>query len=85
MNTASQGVYAPSGRMGTALVLVPMAAIVVSFVLGVAYAYVDVYSPIVGYISLIFVAVFGVALSWSISQIGLFAKCRNPGFMRLVR
>ena len=54
-------VYQHSGRLGSGVVVVPVAAVIAAVVLSFAYAYADVYSPIAGYVSIILVAVFGGA------------------------
>jgi len=83
MNDLIPGVYSHSGKLGTAAVIVPIGGLIASVVLSVIYAYVDVYSPIGGYVSLLFVAGLAFGLGWSISKLGHLARCRNSGFLHL--
>jgi hypothetical protein len=61
--------------------VVPIVAVVAALVLGTAYAYIDVYSPIAGYVSLLFVAGFAFGLGWTISKVGYMARCRSSSFL----
>jgi hypothetical protein len=60
-----------------------MGAILTVALLSIAYAYVDVYSPIVGYISLAFVVFFAFGVGWTVSKLGYIAHCRSLTFMGL--
>lgn len=73
-------VYKHSGALGPSLVLAPILALVAVAALSAAYAYVDVYSPIGGYISLLFIAGFGFGLLFSVSVILKLTKCRSSMF-----
>lgn len=76
-----KGVYSHSGRLGAGLIVVPLVGIVAALVLGLVYAYIDVYSPIAGYVSILFVLGFAVALGAAVSRAGAVAKVRSTGFM----
>lgn len=84
MTDSTAGEYSHSGKLGTSIFIVPIGGFIVSVVLSIVYAYVDVYSPIAGYISLLFVVCLAFGLGWSISKLGYLARCRNPGFLHLV-
>lgn len=84
MSQVATGVYKHSGRLGTGLFLLPMVGLVVAVLLGVAYAFVDVYSPVAGYVSLLFVGGLAFGLGWTIAKTGHIAKCRNTGFLAIV-
>jgi hypothetical protein len=83
MHGTSPAVHRHSGGLGTSLFLLPIGAVIATVVLSIAYAYVDVYSPIVGYISLLFVVFFGFGLGYAVSQVGFIAKCRNTVLLRV--
>ena len=76
-------VYKPSGESGNAMVLVPMFAIPLSLIMGIVYAYISVYNPLIGVISFLlplgFGALFGLGLTKAVS----LAKCRNPRLVLL--
>lgn len=71
--------YKHSGAAGLSLVLGPPLILVASFVSALVYAYINVWSPIAGYISLLFVAGFAFLLALSVRLIAKLAKCRNTG------
>lgn len=74
-------VYAHSGRVGLGPVLVPAIGLPAALLLGLAYAYIDVYSPIAGWVSILFVLGFAAALGFTLSLVGSLAKVRSTGFM----
>lgn len=84
MTESTSGVYSHSGKLGPAVFTVPIGGIIATLVLSTVYAYVDVYSPIGGYISLLFVGGLAFGLGWAISKLGYFARCRNAAFLHLV-
>lgn len=81
-STNRDNVYRPSGRLGGALTAVPLAILVSVPILALVYAYVDVYCPIVGYVSFIFLGVYAFAVLLVVSYVGYKAKCRNATFLR---
>lgn len=83
MSQVATGVYKHSGRLGTGLILLPIVGLIAAVVLGAAYAYIDLYSPIAGYVSLLFVGGLAFGLGWTIAKAGHVAKCRNSGFLAL--
>ncbi len=76
-------VYKHSGKIGPALFIVPIASIIGATLLSLAYAYISVYSPIAGYISILFVAGFAFGTGMVVSFAGKLGKCRNTGFLHL--
>jgi hypothetical protein len=84
MYSTTATVYRHSGRLGAAWILTPVVAAVAAPVLGVAYAYVDVYSPYVGYTSVIALGLFVTGLGLSVALSGRLAKCRNVTFLRVM-
>ena len=84
MSTTEATVYEHSGQLGSGAILVPVGALIATLILSVAYAYISVYSPIAGYISLLFVLGFGFGIAAATAYIGSYAKCRNPAFLRRV-
>jgi hypothetical protein len=77
-------VYTHSGQLGSGLLVVPVTGLIAAVVLASAYAYIDVYSPIAGYISILFVIGFGIAQGFAVGQAGYMARCRNPAFLSVV-
>ncbi len=84
MMVSTPGIHTHSGKLGSSVLVLPLGAVAAATLLGIAYAYVDVYSPIVGYISVLFVGGFAYALGVSVAVIGRVTKCRSTGFMALV-
>ncbi len=76
--------YTHSGELGSSLLLVPIGGLIAAAVLAVAYAYISVYSPIAGWVSILFVLGFGFGQGLTVGQIGFLAKCRNPGLVTIV-
>lgn len=74
--------YVPSGRVGNALVLLPLVILLAVPILAAAYAYADVYIPIGGYVTLVLVVAFAFALGWSVSKAGFLAKSRSKTVQR---
>jgi hypothetical protein len=83
MHSSSTAVHRHSGRLGTSLFLLPVGAVIATMLLSIAYAYVTVYSPIVGYVSLLFLVFYGFGLGWAVSKVGFIAKCRNTVLLRV--
>ena len=76
-------VYEHSGALGPAVAILPLGGFFGLIVLSFIYAYILVYSPIAGYISILFVVGFGFALGFMASMLGYWGKCRNLFFLRL--
>ena len=74
-------VYRHSGKIGPAALSVPIMGIIGAIILSFVYAYITVYSPIAGYISILFVLGFAFGVGFAISWAGYSGKCRNPGFL----
>ena len=70
--------YRLSGAAGGSPFIVPLVGILSSLVMSVAYAYVTVYSPIGGYISILFVLGYGFAVGVLTAMAARLSKCRNP-------
>jgi hypothetical protein len=83
MPTVDVAEHRHSGKLGNGPLVVPLVGIPASVLLAWAYAYVTVYSPIVGYISILFVLGFAFAVGGCVGFAGHVAKVRNPGFMAL--
>lgn len=81
MTDSNSNVYSHSGNLGQGLLIVPVGGFFAAVFLSIIYAHVLVYSPIAGYISLLFVVLFAIALGWTISKLGYLAECRNPAFL----
>ncbi len=69
--------YRQSGRVGLSPLSGPLVGILASLVLGVIYAYITVYSPIGGYISLLFVLGYGFGVGIATAVAMKIGKCRN--------
>lgn len=76
--------YIHSGRLGAALVVVPIVVLVATPTLALVYSYLIVYVPIAGYVSLLFVLGFGVCLALVVASSGYVAKCRNAPVLCLM-
>jgi len=76
-------VYKHSGKIGPAAYMIPVAGIISAIILSFIYAYITVYSPVPGYISIIFVLVFALSLGFVISKAGFWGKCRNQVFLNV--
>ncbi len=76
--------YQHSGAIGSSLLIVPLAGILASLVLGLAYAYITVYSPIAGWISILFVMGYAVAVGMVVAVAARAAKCRNQAVAGLL-
>jgi hypothetical protein len=83
MYEQNAGVYKPSGRLGTSLFIVPIVALIGTLLASVAYAYVTVYCPIAGYVSILFVGGYAFALAFTVAFAGYVSKCRNPALLHL--
>ena len=73
-------VYKHSGEIGSAAFVAPPLAMLAALVLSLIYAYIDVWSPITGYISILFVLGLAIGLMFSVRMITKLTKCRSPGF-----
>jgi len=73
-----------SGAIGPALISAPLATGLGATLLGLIYAYVVVYTPIAGYISLLFLAGFAIGLFMLVAMSAQWFKCRAPWFMSAV-
>ncbi|MCP4156876.1 MAG: hypothetical protein GY757_54690 [bacterium] len=76
-------VYKHSGQVGPAAYIVPVIGIIGAIILSFAYAYINVYSPIAGYISILFVGGFAFGTGSVVSLAGNLGKCRNKLFMTI--
>lgn len=70
-------IYSLSGDLGKGLLFAPLVGLVAGAVSAIAYAYVDVYSPIVGVISALFVLGLGFAVGMAVGWGGKVGHCRN--------
>jgi hypothetical protein len=76
--------YKRSGKIGPALIWVPFIGIIGSIILSFVYSYITVYSPIIGYLTLLFVVGFGIGLGFVLSVTGYLSKCRSTAFMMVM-
>jgi hypothetical protein len=76
-------VYRHSGQLGMGPAMVPLIGVVAALLLSLAYAYITVYSPIAGYVTILFVAGYAFGLAFVMMMAGRLAKVRNNGFMTL--
>jgi hypothetical protein len=75
--------YEHSGRLGLGPLLIPVGAIPATLLLALAYGYADAYCPIAGWVSLLMVGAYVVAVGTAVGTIGTFAKVRSDGFMAM--
>ncbi|MEM6794244.1 MAG: hypothetical protein AAF725_09690 [Acidobacteriota bacterium] len=73
--------YEHSGGLGSAALLTPVAGLLAGLLGAFLYAYASVYSPIVGFVSLLAVFLFSYGVGWAIAQTGRLGHCRNPTFL----
>lgn len=76
--------YALSGAPGRALIVGPIFGLMLAGILAAAYAYILVYSPIVGYVNVLFVGGFAFGLMMGSQWLATFGKCRSRLFMTLL-
>ena len=74
-------VYHHSGALGMGPVVVPIVGIVAAIALSVAYSYINLYSPVVGVITLGVLVGYSALVGYAIGWAGLLAKCRNRYFV----
>ena len=83
MTNNNASVYSHSGSLGSGLLIVPTGGVIAAAVLAMAYSYAVVYTPYIGYISIVFIGCLAVGLGWSISKLGYVSKYRNSTFLKL--
>ncbi len=76
--------YQHSGAIGSSLIVVPAVGAVASLLFGLAYAYITVYSPIGGWISILFVLGFAFAVGTTTVMAINKSKCRNTAVASLL-
>ena len=79
-----RGTYSHSGKLGLGPVVVPLVGVVTSLILSLVYAYISVYSPIVGIVSVLVLMGYGFGLVLALSLAARLSKVRNTGFLSLV-
>ncbi len=79
----SNRVYQHSGIIGPAIYTVPILGFIGTIILSLAYSFINVYSPITGYISVLLMVGFGAGIGFVISWAGYWGKCRNPLFLKV--
>ncbi len=75
--------YTPSGQIGPALWMAPLGGLISATLLSFIYAYISVYSPIAGYISIFFVLGFVFGTTSATGSFAKLGKCRNITFLKL--
>ena len=76
--------YCHSGGLGVSPLLVPVAALISVGVLSISYAYLNVYCPVAGWISIIFAMAYAFGLTWTVAKVGYWSNCRNARFLQLM-
>ncbi len=84
MPNQGDGEYRLSGNLGLSMIGVPVVAAAIISVLAVIYAYITVYSPIAGWISILFVAAFAFGVGASLSFAAHLSKCRNMSYAKMM-
>ena len=74
--------YSQSGGMGAGMLL-PLVGIASAAVSALVYAYVNVYSPVAGYISVAFVGLLAAGAAFPVGYAAKLFKCRNPVMLRI--
>jgi len=72
-----------SGALGSALIITPLITTALALVLSLIYAYILVWSPIAGYVNLLFVGGFAFGLAMAVVYAVRQAKCRNQAVAML--
>ena len=83
MQETKNPIYRLSGNLGLGPVMIPIGGVIAIAVLSLAYAYINVYSPIAGYISILFVGGFAFGVGTAFSVLAHLSKCRNIGYTRV--
>ncbi len=78
----STNTYKHSGNLGGSVFVVPLVGIVAGLILALVYAYVTIYSPIAGYVSILFVLGLGFGVGFLMAYGAITSKCRNPTFLK---
>ena len=76
--------YELSGKLGTSALVAPMIVAAGGLVLSALYAYISVWSPIVGYVNLLFLGGFAFGLAMLVSTALRVSNCRSPKFALLI-
>lgn len=71
-------VYAPSGKLGNGLLLMPLVGIACAAVLGFAYGYINIYNPLI-YIQAIGTLLYGLGVGYALAKAVEWSKCRSAG------
>ena len=80
----SSDVYRLSGKPGPSLIVAPVVGALAGFVLGVIYAYLDVYIPIAGFVTVILTFGFMFGVGWVVAAVGRKFRCRSSMFVGMV-
>ena len=81
MTPRSSAFYAHSGRVGSAVLLAPLAGLAAAIPLSFVYGYLLVYSPVVGYVNFLFLLGLGYGLGKPIAVAARIGKCRSRPFL----
>ena len=76
--------YESTGKLGPALFMLPLVMFVATPLWATIYAYIDVYCPVAGWISIVFVGVFAAGFAVAASSVAHFFRCRSPKFVALI-
>lgn len=69
--------YEPSGGTGLAPIVIPIGGAIAAFVLAAVYAYLNLYIPIAGYITILFVIGYAVGVGLAVGYLARLSHCRN--------
>ncbi|MDA3963347.1 MAG: hypothetical protein PF961_21385 [Planctomycetota bacterium] len=83
MTEESPLLYQHSGKMGSAPLLVPVLGVPLLFVTSLIYGYIAVYSPIVGYLTVLILLGYVFVNGFGLALIARFARCRSERFLWL--
>jgi len=71
-------VYAPSGKLGNGLLLMPIAGVASAAVLGIVYGYINNYNPLI-YVQFFVTLFYGAGVGYALSKAVEWSKCRSAG------
>lgn len=79
-----RGAYTHSGKVGLAPLVVPVVGVLAALIGALLYAYISVYSPVVGVVTILVLLGFAFVVAFSVGLAGKLAKARNAGLMALL-
>lgn len=76
--------FAYSGSLGRSPLLLAVLAVPLCVLWSVGYAYLDVYLPIGGVLTVFMILGYAFAVAMTVSMVGKLGKCRNPAALKLM-